>query len=308
MIRTAFQHRVVAAWILWASAMMLNAFVGVLVQRYFISRGISKVEVLFDIGFELLPYIPSKSLGFSLPDLCTLLSATMMAKSLIVTFPPHLAVILLRRVLCISAIAYFGRAISVPLTLLPNPDGDCVPHMYPENIFLTTLLVPFGARVTCADVFYSGHTIPITCAILMWKDYMRFNRLRVFGMLASWVSLLGIIVTHFHYTVDVFYGMVVTYLIWRLYHYFLTVPSVLLNSPILLWFEQADSMGDLTGRSPLAGVFPIDFSRDPRIAWSFTNKNALKREIQSRLSPTQLALLLVVALSLSPSWIALFTR
>ena len=307
-IKTLIRHRIFSAWLLWAFAMMTNAVIGVFIERHIKNRQIPVGGVLYDFGFDVLPFIPSKSLGFSLPDLCTLLPATFTALALNIAFPPKLAVIILRRILCISAFAYLGRAVSVPLTLLPNPDSHCVfREKYPEsNIWYVSLFVPFGETITCNDVFFSGHTIPITCAMFTWIYYMRnWPICRFFGILTSLLSLLGIIVTHFHYTVDVFYGFIVTCILWIIYHKSLQCPSILLTSfRGIIWLEKIDSV-DYENPPKLFGMFPIQFSNDPRVVWSFPDHKPPPIAGGSR---TQIALLLVIALTLSPSWMALFTH
>lgn len=284
---------------------MSNALVGVAVQVFVSGTRFETYPPLLDVGFEILPFIPSKSIGFSIPDLCSLGSATLIAVCIVVQFEPSPASILLRRVLLISGIAYLGRTVSVPLTLLPNPDEACRVSLNPDSFILSVLLVPFGSTVTCADVFYSGHTIPITCALLVWKDYMRYSRARLVGFIVSTAALLGIIATHFHYTVDVFYGMAVTILVWRLYHFALSCPSVFFHFPLLVWWERDGALGPL-GSEAQSGVLPMDLSRDPRLTWSWKPQSFSLPKKTSGLSRAQVLLLLVVALTLSPSWFALW--
>ena len=299
--------RLLVAWLYWACAMMLNAVLGVLIQRFVSSRPHVSAEPLVDFGFELLPYIQPKSFGVSIPDLCSLVSATLVALSLVVHFSAPSATILLRRVLVISATSYLGRAISIPQTLLPNPDQSCVPLLPYGSVVVSAMMVPFGAAITCSDVFYSGHTIPITCAILVWTDYMRGNHLRLLGILTSSLALLGIIATRFHYTLDVFYGAIVTFFIWRGYHFALRCPAVLNHFACISWWESEDAMGDRRDQARLSGVYRLDLSRDPRILWSFTEKKQAPAERKKgELSKAQLLLLLVVTLTLSPSWIAVY--
>ena len=295
------RHRIVPAWMLWVSAMMLNALIDVIIQKHVANYKIPTGIVLYDLGFEFLPYIPSKSLGFSLPDLCALVSATLIAVNLNIAFPPKFSVILLRRMLCISAFAYLGRAVSVPLTLLPNPDLDCVPKFYHDSVILSTLLVPFGKAITCTDVFYSGHAIPITCAILLWKDYMCHNFFRPLGLFVSCIALLGLISTHFHYTVDVVYGFCITWIFWRGYHLILQCPSLLANASLIRWFEHDPEYTSVNS----FGIIPIDFSSDPRITWMLISARKVQMK-KNFISQTQLIILLIIALCLSPSWFALF--
>jgi len=287
--------------------MMTNALVGVLIQHYVNTNGIVVGPVLYDLGFDVLPYIPTKSLGFSIPDLCALASASMMALNVVLTFKPHMALILLRRILVIAAIAYLGRAISIPMTLLPNPDPQCVPILNRDSLLTSIVLIPFGLTNTCSDVFYSGHAIPTSCALLTWYDYMRRNPLRPVGVSISALALLAIIATHFHYTIDVFYGYIATALVWRFYHFALSCPSVLYYFPSILWWESMDAMGDIEQTE--GGVFTMNWSRDPRICWSFKSHQLQGLgggDDENGLSRSQIMLLLVVSLTLSPSWIAIY--
>jgi hypothetical protein len=281
--------------------MMSNAFVGVIIQRL-VNHSIDNSGVtLWDLGFETLPYISSNSGGVAVPDLCSLGSATLVAFGLVAQFEPGLAGIILRRVLLISAIAYFGRAFSVPWTLLPNPDPDCAPILNETSpTVFQAMLVPFGMTVTCADVFYSGHTIPITCACLVWTDYMRRSYLRPLGLCVSSLALLGIIATHFHYTIDVLYGFAVTWSVWRMYHLCLSCPALMDHFRILSWWE---SDGALSSERSY-GVHALNLSKDPRILWSFKKTPSVSR----KLSRAQILLLFVVALTLSPSWIAVYHK
>ena len=296
------RHRVIPAWIFWAFAMMANALIGVIIQHHVNVGRIHVGPVLYDLGFEILPYIPTKSFGFSIPDLCALASATLIGLKLVLTFPPSLSVILLRRILLVASIAYIGRAVSIPMTLLPNPDPECVPHLDRDSLFTSVLLIPFGVTMTCSDCFYSGHALPISCALFTWIDYMRSSKLRPLGIAVSIGALLGIIATHFHYTVDVFYGFIATAIVWRSYHFALSCPSILFHFPSIVWWEKLDAMGDI--RTCPSGVIQVDFSRDPRLLWSYTSPPPHHQ--QERLSNTQILLLVLLALTLSPSWIAIY--
>ena len=301
------RHRIASAWLFWACAMMSNAFVGVLLESFIGKTGEQGRDPLKDVGFELLPYIPARSLGISIPDICSLGSATVLAFGIVLFVRPEFATILLRRILIICGIAYCGRTISIPQTLLPNPDPECVPRLHPDSFVLSVILIPFGSTVTCMDVFYSGHTIPITCAILAWVDYLRppFRAIRLAGIALSCFSLSGILMTHFHYTVDVFYGAAVTVAVWKLYHFALSCPSVFYYFKSLVWWESSDALSECPPPRIPSGVFPIDWSRDPRLTWSFEDKKIKLRDHQG-LSRSQLMLLVVVALTLSPSWVAVY--
>mmetsp|Transcript_1751 Transcript_1751/g.1471 ORF Transcript_1751/g.1471 Transcript_1751/m.1471 type:complete len:187 (-) Transcript_1751:38-598(-) len=90
---------------------------------------------------------------------------------------------------------------------------------------------------TCADVFYSGHSISVTLATMVWVDYASSFGWRLFGLLWGLLTLVIIIGTHFHYTIDVVYGVAVTFTAWRVYHHAMKVPAVMLNSRFLMYWE-----------------------------------------------------------------------
>ncbi|EER07122.1 conserved hypothetical protein, partial [Perkinsus marinus ATCC 50983] len=127
--------------------------------------------------------------------------------------------IVLKRTLLLGAIGYTGRALSVPMTQLPNPDASCKAILDWDHPLISILLVPFGLAHTCADVFYSGHSISVTLATMVWWDYTSSIASRLFGLFWGLFTLLVIMSTHFHYTLDVMYGVAVTFIAWRLYHY-----------------------------------------------------------------------------------------
>ncbi|KAF4688739.1 hypothetical protein FOZ60_002481 [Perkinsus olseni] len=242
-----------------------------------------------------------------LPDTCMLLCMLFAIGRLFFAFKPSRAAIIIKRALLLSSASYLGRALCVPVTMLPNPDPMCMPRLVEGSPFWSVMLMPFGLAHTCADVFYSGHSIPITLSILVWSTYTRTWQERLLGVGFGAFSLLVIICTHFHYTLDVVYGVGVTTIIWLLYHYALTVPAVVLNSPFLVFWEldaflrgsataAAASVSPTGGRVRLnndtarhslladveagcgvasevrlqtlyTGIVPLRFAEDPRLLW-----------------------------------------
>ncbi|KAF4677099.1 hypothetical protein FOL47_003550 [Perkinsus chesapeaki] len=298
----------------WALGMMINSVVNVWAQYradYYWPRDpqtglVINPTVLPDLGFELLPQYSSDGLGFSLPDTCMLLCMVLAIGRLFFAFKPSRASIIIKRALLLSSASYLGRALCVPVTMLPNPDPMCMPRLVDGSPFWSVMLMPFGLSHTCADVFYSGHSIPITLSIMVWSTYSRTWREKLFGIGFGVFSLLVIICTHFHYTIDVIYGVGVTSIVWLLYHYALTIPAVVLNSHFLMFWEfdafvrgaapSAPPVSPDAGRVRLTnesarhslladiesgcgvssevrlqtlytGIVPLKFSEDPRLLW-----------------------------------------
>jgi hypothetical protein len=132
--------------------------------------------------------------------------------------------------------------------------------------------------------------------------------MRVIGIVFCIFALVGIIATRFHYTLDVFYGFIVTVALWKAYHFALACPSVFLHFRSFTWWESDSALPvDPLGETPLEGVVQMDLSRDPRILWAFGKKPTIIRR-KSQLSRSQMVLLVVVAMTLSPSWIAVYQK
>lgn len=307
-------NRLLPAVAAWALGMMVNSVVNVWAQYradYYWPRDpqtglVINPTVLPDLGFELLPHYSSDGLGFSLPDTCMLLCMLFAIGRLFFAFKPSRAAIIVKRALLLSSVSYLGRALCVPVTMLPNPDPMCMPRLVEGSPFWSVMLMPFGLSHTCADVFYSGHSIPITLSIMVWATYTRRWQERLLGIGFGVFSLLVIICTHFHYTIDVVYGVGVTCFVWLFYHYALAVPAVVLNSSFLVFWEfeafvrgsatvgstspsggrvrltddstrhslLADAEAGCAGASPerrlqtlYTGVVPLKFAEDPRLLW-----------------------------------------
>ncbi|KAF4656368.1 hypothetical protein FOZ61_007018 [Perkinsus olseni] len=238
--------RLLAAGGACVAALMLNCAVDVWAQyradRYWPRDHLTGSLVqpstpLPDLGFELLPYISSDYQGVRIPDVCMTLCVLGAAIMIFVKFGFDQGTIVLKRTLLLGAIGYTGRALSVPMTQLPNPDGSCKAVLDWNYPLLSILLVPFGLAHTCADVFYSGHSISVTLATMVWWDYSSSMASRLFGLVWGLLTLTIIIATHFHYTIDVVYGVVITFAAWRLYHYAMKVPAVMLNSRFMMFWE-----------------------------------------------------------------------
>jgi len=57
-------------------------------------------------------------------------------------------------------------------TNLPNPYVNCQ-HQDWGNPFVEAFFVATGQKVTCADVFFSGHTVNMTLMGMVMTDYIQ---------------------------------------------------------------------------------------------------------------------------------------
>lgn len=118
--------------------------------------------------------------------------------------------LVLRRWLVVMGALYVFRGISLVITTLPSPLFDnCQPpdaalHGSPAARF-GFLFQQVGGNITpCTDNIFSGHTsVVMSCAVL-WRTHSRIRP--VFTWMVSTLvlaTMLMILFTHFHYTVDV---------------------------------------------------------------------------------------------------------
>ncbi|KAF4709787.1 hypothetical protein FOZ63_012852, partial [Perkinsus olseni] len=149
--------RLLAAGGACVAALMLNCAVDVWAQyradRYWPRDHVTGSLVqpsspLPDLGFELLPYMSSVYQGVRIPDVCMTLCVLGAAIMIFVKFGFERGTIVLKRTLLLGAIGYTGRALSVPMTQLPNPDGSCKAVLDWNYPLLSILLVPFGLAHT----------------------------------------------------------------------------------------------------------------------------------------------------------------
>jgi hypothetical protein len=105
----------------------------------------------------------------------------------------------------LKSIALFTviRALFVSLTHIgPFPDHL---QIIPSNIF--------GAINSGSDLFFSGHTgSPFLIALVFWNNKL----LRVFAIIASVFFGMVVLMTHMHYSIDVFAAFFITYAIFHL--------------------------------------------------------------------------------------------
>ena len=134
---------------------------------------------------------------------------------------------ILRRIMYVIGTTFLLRAFTVLLTVLPNPLVECQADIT-NSILYDVFRVLTMQKMTCGDVFFSGHTIFFTTAILAFSTYSPSSHstakhivhaVSVFGMFA-------LIAEQYHYTIDVMFGYFVTCTVWVLYHYAVFLPSL----------------------------------------------------------------------------------
>ena len=217
----------------------------------FTTKDENTFTTLPDIGFDILPMIHDHWWSDVMVGL--LVALTQVRFSL----TPMGATILRRWAFLLGSL-FFLRGISIIVTMLPNPLKACKSDALDYEPFLAAVLILTGQIVTCGDVLFSGHTVNLVMAGLVWQTYSHKAGVQLFkpnvcpaffdpiaalccknrpaenevGHLVRattakiivwiWVTIgmLVIIATRFHYTIDVFIGFCLCLFIWKLYHYY----------------------------------------------------------------------------------------
>jgi hypothetical protein len=196
--------------------------------------------VLFDLGFLINLGGVDEAKAYWLADnIPQVLFLTAWVRFIIFPGPLSMRWIVFHRLFMVWGILWCFRGITILVTVLPNPDPRCKPVVsFPDNIFLEALAnmppVFWYHEQTCHDVLYSGHTVALTVIWLLAIRYVRWApwcrsdtsssiASSAFALQAIWTCALFagyfcIIVSKFHYTVDVVIAIALTVLIWQVYH------------------------------------------------------------------------------------------
>lgn len=157
---------------------------------------------------------------------------------------------LLRRWTFLLGLLYVFRGITLLVTTLPSSLVDqCRP---PQTELVGSLGQRFGfiysvvsgSAFGCTDNIFSGHTSVIVSCMILWRVHSRLTR--PFGWLLYLIGLTGIfliIISRFHYTIDVllalcksilkeqththfFFFLVITSMIWHVYLHYIREASL----------------------------------------------------------------------------------
>lgn len=130
------------------------------------------------------------------------------------------------------------------MTVLPNPYKRCTP-IITSNPFVSAFLIMIGSNATCADVFFSGHAAMMGLCCMLFTSSMarRLSLLKIIVYIVTFIGWTIIVATRFHYTLDVFYGAVLSIVIWNVYHVIIHA-NFAKNNILIVWFEGRRFMSD----------------------------------------------------------------
>ncbi|KAF0294464.1 Phosphatidylcholine:ceramide cholinephosphotransferase 2 [Amphibalanus amphitrite] len=140
--------------------------------------------------------------------------------------------IVFRRIFLLMGLLYMMRSVLYFVTALPKPDPDY--KCDPKAGYLSAALVASrvlkllggfglsinGQHVFCGDYIYSGHTVTLTMAYLVLREYSprHWWPLHWAALLAAANGVVMVLVARGHYTVDVLIAYYVTTRLFWIYH------------------------------------------------------------------------------------------
>ncbi|KJP85737.1 hypothetical protein AK88_04607 [Plasmodium fragile] len=209
---------------------VLFTIFGILVQCYFIilSDTYYKIgdEPLKDRIHELYKEVPSfMKTAFINSNIMFFLIITLLRFGL---FSPLLISIsmFIRLLLMLSSI-YCVRSIFIYVTTIPCPIATCQPvrnKSLLENLY-TTYLIITAQVYECTDLIISGHTAFTTVLKFFWMFYEKKIYIKAVLFLYCLFIYGMIVISRFHYTVDVLMGYVFGSTVFIFYHSLLEIAA-----------------------------------------------------------------------------------
>ncbi|CAA9989080.1 sphingomyelin synthase 1, putative [Plasmodium knowlesi strain H] len=209
---------------------LLYTIFGILIQCYFIilSDTYYKTgdEPLKDRVHELYKEVPSfMKAAFINSNIMFFLIITLLRFGL---FSPILISIsmFIRLLLMLSSI-YCVRSIFIYVTTIPCPIPTCQPVRNKnllENLY-TTYLIITAQVYECTDLIISGHTAFTTVLKFFWMFYEKKIYIKAVLFLYCLFIYGMIVISRFHYTVDVLMGYVFGSTVFLFYHCLLEIAA-----------------------------------------------------------------------------------
>lgn len=207
-----------------------------------IALGLTKMQALPDLGFDLVPHphwFPSW--GCEIPLFALIISSFL---GCIISSRSHnggfmFILIYVRRFLWLLGLCYLFRLFALGGTTLPSSDPKCVFYSRTFTEYFTYApLVIFGQVETCTDKLFSGHT---TVAMLLswfwiasfWTKSSFFQkfiaRFYVMTLVAALIATL--LMSRGHYTVDMVLAIIISTLVFHIFH-------------LVLWIKEGMDRGN----------------------------------------------------------------
>lgn len=198
----------------------------------------TKYPPLPDIFFDLFP-----PMDWAL-DVSEVIIIVSIWSTLLLVLTHRYRWIVLQRCFFIMGLLYFMRSITMFVTQVPVASTTyyCSPKANTTNPLLimkrvAQLLSGFGLSINgqhtfCGDYIYSGHTVILTLAHLVVREYspQRCKLLHLVSLVLSSIGIIMVLLSRGHYTVDVVIGYYVTTRLFWTYHTLANNPALKISS------------------------------------------------------------------------------
>lgn len=198
-------------------AAYINIVTNIVVQNIMIveiQKNATHSIPLLDMGFVFLPHIKWDRWA----QICMICFIILAFANTFFWMGVHGVFKVTRRYMLIYGVVLYLRSISIFVTLISNPDINCIPIYYP-NVFVASLLYILGQVETCFDCLFSGHSAVITLCSCIYYYYTKVYILKLFILPPLLLSLCLVVSTRFHYSIDVLYGALVGLMAFKIYHW-----------------------------------------------------------------------------------------
>ena len=218
-----------------ACGYMFAAMAGVVADR---SCRLDRELVLPDVLFDVFPEIDTY--GFY-NDKAEMIFVGLAAPALLLEGKLQLAA---RQIYIIQAVLWILRAPAFLVTQMPNPYKRCVvdERVHEEPLLVAGLRVLRGDLHTCADVMFSGHAAGVTMFLLVTLKHLSSMRWKVIFLVQYIVTLVVMIMSRFHYTVDVYIGVLISAMTCIMYFQYSANASALEKRQrlfaLMKWYER----------------------------------------------------------------------
>ena len=161
----------------------------------------------------------------------------------------------LRRFFLVGGCVELLRGFTIVMTVLPNPFQNCRPVHF-GNVFSDAFDMLVGRRISCGDVFYSGHAAIYTLLAALWVRFVNPGSMRTIFLCFVSLCTAFLIFSSYHYTVDVFIAVLISSTAWVMFHFFIEIDELRIT-PVGIALVFAD--GQLSSKDLSCDVYDDEY-------------------------------------------------
>ncbi|EAY13646.1 hypothetical protein TVAG_387870 [Trichomonas vaginalis G3] len=186
------------------------------------------LPLLPDTIQNIIPYMPFEKY------VNVLMVILIGSETIIIAFDPRRCFIY-RRTLAVYSILSFLRILTTTSTFLPDPSPNCPAiHDTTVEISVSNIMKSLFGGLTCGDMIFSGHTMGFLFPGLVQHHFFN-KKLGIIYLILGYIGSFSLIITRFHYTVDVLLSIILTTTIWFTYQMLCEHPCLAKSLPTCLY-------------------------------------------------------------------------